>query len=78
VGSFFFHPFNPLTLYKRGKRIEKKRPLNKVRGLKGGHVPLLPDDWGVKFLGASLIFAIRISTYYYFSLLLQDLFIYCV
>ena len=40
VGSFFFHLFNPLTLDRRERRIERKRKrsLNKVRGWEGGDV----------------------------------------
>lgn len=40
VGSFFFHLFNPLTLGRRGRRIERKRKrsLNKVGDWKGGDV----------------------------------------
>jgi hypothetical protein len=46
--SSFFHPFSPLTLDKREKRIERKgkRSLNKVRDQKRGDVivRLLPAD----------------------------------
>jgi hypothetical protein len=47
------------------KRIERKeeRSLNKVRGQKEGGVSAdyFLVIWGVKLLGASLIFAVRIS-----------------
>jgi len=54
---FFLPPFNPLTLEKREKRIERegKKSLNKVRGWKQGDV-IVKLLRHIKFLGANLIF----------------------
>jgi hypothetical protein len=56
--SLLFHPFDPLTLHRREKRIEGEMVDVTVR--------LLPADWGVKFLEATLNFAIRISNFFWF------------
>jgi hypothetical protein len=78
VGSFLSHPssspffylFNPLSLDKREERREReeKRSLKKARSQKGGKViiSILPADWGTEFLGASLIFVVRISDFFFF------------
>jgi len=73
VDSSFFHPPSPLTLDKREERTEGKgkRSLSKVRGRK--RVPLSSDCFllimGVilQFLGASLIFTVRIYNPFFLS-----------
>jgi hypothetical protein len=60
-----------LTLDKKEKEIERKEKefLNKVRDQKG--TTLLLDYFllirGIKFLGASLIFAVRITNFFFLS-----------
>jgi hypothetical protein len=70
MSSSFFYPFSPLTLDKKGKRIEGKgkRSLNKVRGWKWGNYFLLIRD--IEFLRASLIFDVRISKFFLLLFLL--------
>lgn len=65
VGSFFhpspppfFHPFNPLTLDRREKRIERKG----VSIILTLHFLVIRS---IEFLGASLIFATRLSNVFY-------------
>jgi hypothetical protein len=57
----FFHPFNPLTLAEDKKRIEGEGDNDVI-------FRLHPDDRGIKFLGASLIFTIRISNFFFLLL----------
>jgi hypothetical protein len=72
VGSFFYqspllfpHLFNPLTICRREKRIEGKEATISLE-----YFLLIR---GIEFLGTSLIFAVRISNFFFF---LKDLFIY--
>jgi hypothetical protein len=58
----FFYPFNPLTLDRRKRRIERKGVM-----LSLDHFLLIRD---IEFFGASLIFTIRLSNFIFLLFLL--------
>lgn len=76
---FFSHPFNPLTSNTRKAREKKgRRWKERVPWIKSGFrkgvmfiIRVLPADGGMSSLGENLIFAVRISYFFFLFLFLH-------